>query len=65
MSHELRVLGMNDDLWERFHGFHGFHGLGSETWTGCECFELLLFAKIAKIAPHDYIWCNDKGSNGN
>ena len=24
------VLGMNDDLWDRF------HGLGSETWKGSE-----------------------------
>ena len=30
MLHELRVLGMNDDLWDRV------RGLVSETWKGCE-----------------------------
>ena len=28
--HNLHVLGMNDDLWDRV------RGLGSETWKGCE-----------------------------
>ena len=28
-SHELHVLGMNDDLWDKV------HGVGSETWKGC------------------------------
>ena len=28
--HKLHVLGMNDDLGDRF------HGLGSESWKGCE-----------------------------
>ena len=30
MFHKLRVVGMNDDLWDRV------RGLGSETWKGCE-----------------------------
>ena len=29
-SIKSHVLGMNDDLWDKF------HGLGSETWKGCE-----------------------------
>ena len=28
--HKLHVLGMNDDLWDKF------GGLGSKTWKGCE-----------------------------
>ena len=28
--HKLHVLGMNDDLWDKFRGF------GSETCNGCE-----------------------------
>ena len=34
--HELYVLGVNDDLWDRV------CRLGSETWKGCECVELLV-----------------------
>ena len=30
MFHKLRVVGMNDDLWDRV------RRLGSETWKGCE-----------------------------
>ena len=36
MIHKLHVLGMNDDLWDRV------RRLGSETWKGSECVELLV-----------------------
>ena len=34
--YKLHVLLMNDDLWDRV------RGVGSETWNGCECVELLV-----------------------
>ena len=36
MSNELHVLGINDDFWDKV------RGLGSETWKGCDCVELLV-----------------------